>query len=438
MGKPLRRTFTGIAVLVLLGLTLVLSYPLWDGFGPWLPLPQEPAPLSSALSDTLFAEAGEGVLRALAEHRQDHGFPGITAAVAIGGEVVWSGAAGWADLETRTPASPGTVLRIGSTSKAVTATAVARLVDGGGISLEDSLSAFSDSWPNPAWNRLTLRQLLSHTAGFPEYEGNRDLFGAFLTLCGCRHYSSVRESLEIFDGTSLRYEPGTDFRYSSFDVNLVGAALSASQGEPYLDVLDRLVFEPLGLTSAGGAQDGTIRPALATFYETDGERARTWRPFDLSQRWPAGGLVATSEELALIGGAWMDPDFIRPETRGAMWTPQLLSNGQVNEQSYALGWRFYRDALHPGDSTRVLPFAHHGGVSKGAMSWLVVYPAYHLSIAVNINTRADTFAEFAEVEDEIAALFLERMEELGPGPWPPSEVGRPSESLTGSDPGTRG
>jgi CubicO group peptidase (beta-lactamase class C family) len=121
-----------------------------------------------------------------------------------------------------------------------------------------------------------------------------------------------------------------------------------------------------------------------------------------------------------------------------MWTPQLLSNGQVNEQSYALGWRFYRDALHPGDSTRVLPFAHHGGVSKGAMSWLVVYPAYHLSIAVNINTRADTFAEFAEVEDEIAALFLERMEELGLGPRPPSEVGRPSESLTGSDPGTRG
>ena len=432
MRKPLRRAFTGVAVLVLLGLALAMSFPLWDGFGPWLPLPEEPAPLSSTLSDSLFAKVGEGALRAIAEHRQDHGFPGITAAVAMEGEVIWRGAAGWADLETRIPAGPGTVLRIGSTSKAVTATAVARLVDLGVISLGDSLSRFSDSWPNPAWNRLTLRQLLSHTAGLPEYEGNRDLFGAFLTLCGCRHYASVWESLKIFDGAALQYEPGTGFQYSSFDVNLVGAALSASQGEPYLDVLERLVFEPLGLASAGGDQDGVIRPALATFYETDGERARTWRPFDLSQRWPSGGLVATSEELARIGGAWMDAAFIHPETREAMWTPQLLSNGQVNEQSYALGWRFYPDALHPGDSARVVPFAHHGGVSKGAMSWLVVYPAFHLSIAVNINTRAETFAEFAAVEDEIAALFLDRMEELGLGPSLSPDPGALSESPAGS------
>ena len=46
------------------------------------------------------------------------------------------------------------------------------------------------------------------------------------------------------------------------------------------------------------------------------------------------------------------------------------------------------------------------------MSWLVVYPDYRLSIAVNINTRATTFAEFAEVEDEIAALFLDQIEHV--------------------------
>jgi CubicO group peptidase (beta-lactamase class C family) len=233
-----------------------------------------------------------------------------------------------------------------------------------------------------------------------------------MTLCGCRHYSSVWESLEIFDDTKLLYEPGSGFLYSSFDVNLVGAVLSRVEGEPYLDLLERIVFEPLGLTSAGGDHDGRARPNLATFYEIDGRRAREWRPFDLSQRWPGGGLVATSEELARIGNAWMDPDFIRPETRKTMWTPQVLSNGEVNEQSYALGWRFYPDAVHPGDSTKVLPYAHHGGVSKGAMSWLVVYPDYHLSIAVNINTRARTFGEFAEVEDRIAVLFLDRIEQL--------------------------
>ena len=412
MKKALRLTFLGAMALVVLGLIFLLTYPLWDGFGPWISLPEESAPRSSIIRDSRYADAAQGALTAIAEHRQEHGFPGITAAVAIDGEVVWTGGVGWAGLETMTPVASGTVMRIGSTSKAVTATALARLVDMGRVRLDDSLSAYSDSFPNPAWGKLTLRQLSSHTAGFPEYKGNRDLFGAFMTLCGCRHYSSVWESLEIFDDTKLLYEPGSDFLYSSFDVILVGAVLSIVEGEPYLDLMDRLVFDPLGLTSAGGDHDGRVRPGLAIFYERDGERARVWRPFDLSQRWPGGGLVATSAELARIGGAWMDPEFIHTETRVSMWTPQLLTNGEVNDQSYAIGWRYYPDAVHPGDSTKILPYAHHGGVSKGAMSWLVVYPDYRLSIAVNINTRATTFAEFAEVEDEIAALFLDQIEHV--------------------------
>lgn len=108
----------------------------------------------------------------------------------------------------------------------------------------------------------------------------------------------------------------------------------------------------------------------------------------------------------------MDPDFISAETRGVMWTPQVLSSGEINEQSYALGWRYCPDATWPGDDDRALPFAHHDGVSKGAMSGLVVYPDYDLSIAVNINTVTEEFATFAAVEDEIAALFLQQIERL--------------------------
>lgn len=345
-------------------------------------------------------------------HRREHGFPALTAAVSFAGDTVWTGAVGWADLDANVRATRATVMRIGSTSKAVTATALARLIDGGEMSLDAPLSEYSDDWPNPAWFDLTPRQLASHTAGMPEYENNSDRLGSLITLFGRRHYSSVRESLEIFDGASLLYEPGTDFAYSSFDVNLLGAAMAASQGQPFLDVLDRWVFDPLGLVASGGSNDGQDRSELAQFYELDEDRVRTWRPFDLTQRWPSGGLVSTSAELAKLGASWMDPAFISVETRKAMWTPQLLSNGAVNEQSYAIGWRYYPDATWPGDDRRPLPFAHHGGVSKGAMSWLVVYPDYHLSVAVNINTRAEDFSDFNAVEGKITALFLARIEEL--------------------------
>lgn len=426
MKKAFKRVSIGVMGLVVLGVLLLTAYRTWWGFGPWISLPAETAPGTSVVRDSLYTDAAGGASRTIAQHRQEHGFPGITASVAIDGEIVWTGGSGWADLETMTPVSSGTVMRIGSTSKAVTATALARLLDMGRVGLDDPLSTYWDSYPSPAWSGLTLRQLSSHTAGFPGYEENRDLLGAFMTLCGCRQYSNVWESLEIFDDTELLYEPGSDFLYSSFDVNLVGAVLSRVEGEPYLDLVERIVFDPLGLTGAGGDHDGRARPGLATFYEVDGQRAREWRPFDLSQRWPGGGLVATSEELARIGNAWMDPDFIRPETREIMWTPQVLSNGEVNEQRYAIGWRFYPDAAHPGDSTRVLPYAHHGGVSKGAMSWLVVYPDYHLSVAVNINTRATTFSEFAEVEHRIVVPFLDRIDELErPGHDFPSERGEP-------------
>lgn len=94
-----------------------------------------------------------------------------------------------------------------------------------GLARNDSRSVFSDSWQTPVRKRLTLRQSLSHTAGPPEYEGNRDLLGAFMPPWGCRRCSSVWQSLEISDGTPVRYEPGTELHFSSFDGNLVGAAL---------------------------------------------------------------------------------------------------------------------------------------------------------------------------------------------------------------------
>ncbi|MCZ6869422.1 MAG: serine hydrolase [Gammaproteobacteria bacterium] len=401
-----------ILLIVLIAVGTFLGYQLWFDFGPWVELPHNDVPENERQIDDQYAAAGRTAMDAIREHRDKHGFPAITAAVAVAQSVVWSGAVCWADVDGRIPATQDTLMRIGSTSKAVTATALARLIDAGELSLDVPISKYSTNLPNDAWNPLTLRQLASHTAGLPDYERNGDRIGQLVTLCGCKHYTSVRDSLGIFDGSELLFTPGEDFSYTSFDVNLIGAIISAQQRKPFLSVLQERVFSPLGLRSSGGDHDGADRPDLAKFYETRGDKVRLWRNFDLSQRWPGGGLVSTSVELAMIGNAWLDPDFIATTTRMAMWTPQTLSNGDVNEQSYALGWRFNPDIAQSGDDDKVLSYAHHGGVSKGAMSWLVVYPDYGLSIAVNINTRAETFSLFAGVEKKIAAAFLEQIAQL--------------------------
>ncbi len=395
-----------LLLLAALAVSAWSAYESWFAAGPWHPVPVD-APTYSQVFDPAFEEAALEAIEALNSHREEQGFPAITSAVAHNGRLIWQGGAGWQSLDPLQPASAQTQLRIGSTSKAVTATAVARLIDNAAVTLDTAIETYMPDLPNPAWRQLTLRQLFSHTAGLTGYRENTDYEGLFLTLCGCRHYESVRDSLEIFDGSDLLFPPGTDFHYSSFDTNLIGAVVAHQQGVSYQDLLEKNVFDPLGLTASGLDQDGTERPNLASFYEIRDGAAGRWPDFDLSQRWPGGGLVSTSAELALIGNAWLNDAFISRDTRDAMWTPQVLANGEVNEQSYALGWRFNPNRETNG---RTLSYAHHGGVSKGAMSWLVVYPEHGMSIAVNINTHGKTFSDFARVETEIREAFLRLLE----------------------------
>ena len=112
-------------------------------------------------------------------------------------------------------------------------------------------------------------------------------------------------------------------------------------------------------------------------------------------RMTAAGLSAAAEES---GG-----DLLADETVETLWTPQLLADGSVNEQSYALGWRSDRfDSSELGEAVwRV----HHGGVSKGAMSWLAILPELDLVIALNSNSRAETFGDFSRVYLRIAHEF---------------------------------
>ena len=92
--------------------------------------------------------------------------------------------------------------------------------------------------------------------------------------------------------------------------------------------------------------------------------------------------------------------------RRQFWTPQRLASGEINEQSYAVGWRFNPSSLVEYQGKALL-HAHHGGVSKGAMSWLVVYPELHLAVAINSNSRAETFQAFAAAEVALTRLLLE-------------------------------
>jgi len=177
-------------------------------------------------------------------------------------------------------------------------------------------------------------------------------------------------------------------------------------GRPFPAAMDSLVWSPLGVTgiSAAGVGDSS---RLATFYERRGEEWRRWRAVDHTYKWPSGGLVASPSAVVRIGSAWFDSTFITPATRDDFWTPQRLADGTVNEQSYAVGWRSQRSTRLWGED-HLVHAVHHGGVSKGSFSWLVLYPEHRVAVALAMNARAEAFASFSSVEPLLTRLFMGR------------------------------
>lgn len=296
---------------------------------------------------------------------------------------------------------PDTLFRIGSTSKAVTATLFARMTDAGLVDPDAPVSAYLDDLPNEDWADLTLRQLASHTAGLVGYEENRDLGGLWESMRLQRHYADVADTLDLFDGAALLFEPGTDFHYSSYDIQLLAAVLQAAGGAPYAELVARWVRDPLGIATP---IPDTDTPERAEFYHAEDGRIQRWRPVDLSSKLAGGGFMGRPEDLARLGAAWLDPAFILPQTREVFWTPQTLADGAVNEQGYALGWRRSEGVPGLGDA---LTYVHHGGVSKGSMSWLVVIPGEDMAISMMINGLHWPFSDWSGAYADLARIFAE-------------------------------
>ncbi|WP_250460646.1 serine hydrolase domain-containing protein [Microbulbifer litoralis] len=414
-----RKTLPLLLTALLLSLTGWLLFPAYQFFAynkgdlplphyGWLELPPE-VPSEQVLSDPAYTEAATRSLRAIERHRRDIAAPAISAAVAHCGVVVWAGAAGWSDIASQTPATTATRFRIGSTSKSLTATALARLVQSGRMELDSPIAEYLQTLPNTAWAQLTPRQLASHMAGMPEYKENRDWGGLYHTLALRKHYDSMVDALEVFDDTPLVNEPGTAFHYSTFDTVLLGATMGAAEQKSYLQVMREQVFAPAGMTATivspvgGDPENDIATPYRSNRLAGAAQRFRPWRDVDLSHRLPGGGFVSTPTELVKLGSLYFDSEYLAPEIRAQFWTPQQTAAGDVNPQKYALGWRI-ADMEVPGVGP--VRNANHGGVSRGGQSWLMVMPDYRMAIAVNINRKTEVFWDFGSISEQIAAEFI--------------------------------
>lgn len=382
--------------------------------GKYLDIPED-SPQQSEVFDHAYDPAIPAAMSILEFHRRAISSPGISAAVAVNGKLIWAGTSGWSDIETRTPLSTTSQFRIGSTSKPLTATLLAKLVDAGELQLDVPIAKYDVGQLNTLWHDITPRQLASHTAGLPHYKDNTDMRGLYQTMALKRHYGNVRDAVEIFDTSDTLFPPGDAFSYSSLGTVLLSAVIQEAVGMPFQQAMEQRVFAPLGMTHTRPEPEVDNRrsetPDLVSFYwhpEDKQKRVKLWRDVDLSHRLAGGGFISTSSDLVRLGLGFLDKEFVTLSTRETFWTPQTLNNGEVNEQGYGIGWRVRHSDF--GEGLGSLFHANHGGVSRGAQSWLMVLPQHKMVVAVNINAKTEHFWDFGKVSFDLVSHFLRAAE----------------------------
>lgn len=303
--------------------------------------------------------------------------PGLSVAVGVGGDIVWAEGFGWADMERRLPVAPGMRFRIGHASKSLTSAAVGVLLEKGKLRLEDEIETYVPEFPRKQWP-VTLRQLMGHVAGVRHYDGEEDSRPT-------AHCERAADGLRSFADDPLRFEPDTQYGYSTYGWVLVSAAVEAAAKEPLSSFMTAQVFKPLGMTATTFESAAEPLVDRVTFYQRrftgdGGEGVVPATAVDYSCFAGAGAILSTPSDLVRFGLAINGGRLLQPFTVQKLQTPQLLRSGQETE--YGLGWMVEEVTL-AGEPTRMV---HHASRSlKGGTTSFMTFPARGMVVAVTAN-----------------------------------------------------
>ena len=355
----LKGVFSGLQ-----GLTLVLLFPL---------LSPASAQSDAAVSDYVHSQM------------QKQHIPGVAILVARDGTIVRAEGFGLANVELQVPVKAETVFQSGSMGKQFTATAIMMLVEQGKVGLDDPLSKYFPNAP-AKWNEVTIRELLSHTAGFTDYPEKFDF----------RKDWTEDELLKMVEGIPLAYPPGTKWEYSNLGYLTLGLLIHRVTGEFYGDFLQERIFKPLDMKTTRIISEANIVPNRAAGYRlVKGELKNQEWVAPMVNTTADGSLYFSVLDLAKWDAALYTEKLLKRSSLDLMWTPVKLKNGQPNKDGYGFGWIVGSRHGH-----RVV---HHDGAWQGFKSAIARYVDDRLTVVVLANLAE---AKPGEIAEHIAEMYL--------------------------------
>ncbi|GGC57564.1 serine hydrolase domain-containing protein [Chelatococcus reniformis] len=342
----------------------------------------------------------DSALRQRAEARE---IPGVVAMAASGSEVIYEGAFGRRDLSQEAPMTPDSVFWIASMTKAITAAAAMQLVEQGKLSLDgpigtllpdlaapqvlEGFDSAGEPILRPAKGDITLRQLLTHTAGFC-YDMWNDAMVQYLAKTGTPGITSCRHAALR---TPIMSDPGSRWEYGT-SIDFVGKAVEAASGERLDAYLRDHLLAPLGMSDTSFKLSEAQRTRLVAVHTRGADGSLAPIPFEIEQdpefHMGGGGLYGTARDyltftrMILNKGRHDGQQVLKPETVASM-AQNHIGDLAVTKMTAAVAFASNDVDLFPGIvkkwglSFMINTAETPEGRSAGSLAWAGLANTYY-------------------------------------------------------------
>jgi CubicO group peptidase (beta-lactamase class C family) len=338
--------------------------------------------------------------------------PGLAVLVKQNGKIVLEKGYGVRELQNRAANDSETNFRLASFTKQFTAMAVMLLIHDGKLHYEDRLTTIFPEFP-PYGRDITIRNLLNHTGGLPDYEDLMEREGKLKPpLWSPQHQIQDEEVLRLLEQASAgRFAPGTSWAYSNSGYVVLGLVVAKISGMPYRDFLQKRIFDPAGMHHSLVYQKGINEiPNRAFGHSLENGK---WTQTDQSSTSATkgdGGVYSNLEDLAKWDEALQKHKLLSEAEMAPAFLPVKLSNGSAphwptepdsdnlapgKPVSYGFGW-----FLEPYQNHARM---WHTGNTMGFRTVIQRFPEDHLTIVILAN-RADL--DTKALSDQIANVLL--------------------------------
>jgi CubicO group peptidase (beta-lactamase class C family) len=335
-----------------------------------------------------------------AEMERQH-IPGMSVAVLIGDSIMMAQGYGWANLELGVPASDSTIYQSGSVGKQFTSALALMLVEQGRLRLDDPIVRYLPEGKQ-RWKGITVRHLLTHTSGIPDYTDS---------VVDLRRDYTEAQLVRIAAGLPLMFQPGARWSYSNTGYLLLGVLIHRVSGMFYGDLLRDSIFTPLGMRSARViSEDDLVSNRAAGYRLVRGEiKNQTWVSPSLNTT-ADGSLYLSLRDYERWAVALNHRERPSAGVLDMAWTPvPLLAGGTY---PYGAGW-----FLIPQRGHRRIG---HTGSWQGFRTSIQRYPEFDLTVIALANLGSAHPGPISEAIAGIIQPALVAPQTLAPDPSPDS------------------